>query len=118
MANIYKSVRYLSFVQQINKAFSFVFAYSCGGQMDRIKKVDDEEFDYEAYFSLCFAGVLIDKGYNEVKKECLNNNGNCSGCGCKIEENSAFCVEAKYEIRSEWVYPKFRIYCEKCSWGE
>ena len=83
--------------------------------MDRIKKVEDEEFDYEAYFSLCIADALIDKGYPRIKKEYLNN-GVCGSCGHKIGENDAFCVETKYEMRSEWVYPKVSIYCETCSW--
>ena len=85
--------------------------------MDRIKKRDDDELDYESFFSLCFADALIDKGYNEVKEEYLNN-GICCGCGRLIGENDAFCVETKCEINSQWVNPKFSIYCEKCSWGE
>ena len=85
--------------------------------MDRIKKMDDEGFDYESYFSLCITDVLIDKGYSGIKKEFLND-GNCCGCGRLIDENTAFCVETKCEIGSKWVYPKFSIYCEKCSWGE
>ena len=89
--------------------------------MEKIKKVDDEDFDYEAYYSLCLADELIDKGYSGIKKEYLNN-GVCNSCGRKIRKNDAFCIGTKCEEleegNSHWVYPKFQIYCSKCSWGE
>lgn len=83
--------------------------------MEIIKRIDDEDFDYESYYSLCLADALIDKGYSRIKKEYLNN-GVCGSCGRKIGENAAFCIETKCEMSSQWVYPKFSIYCEKCSW--
>ena len=85
--------------------------------MDKIKKMDNEDFDYESYYLLCFADDLLNKGKAAVKKEYLND-GNCSSCGRQIGENDAFCVETKCEIDTQWVVPKFSIYCEKCSWGE